>query len=351
MFPSTSRSLCLQALVLTCGLLIPATTLALPQSGGVPSAIEERHSEERHVPERHGEEQRRAERRMAVTFDDLPAQSTVEETAVFEDITDGILAAAERFEMPLLGLANENKLMVGGKVDPLRVNVLKRWLDAGHNLGNHTYSHPDLHQIDVADFLEDISRGERVLGQLIESPEAAGDRFFRHPMLHTGRDLETKRAVELFLEGRGYRIAPVTIDNGEWIFARAFDLALDRRDSAAAGRVALEYIDYMVQVVAFYEDQARQILGYELPQILLLHANRLNARHGETLFEKFEARGYRFIRVEEALEDAAFSLPDTYVGSGGITWLHRWALTAKMDRSIFQGEPEVPAWVMTYSEL
>ncbi len=49
--------------------------------------------------------------------------------------------------------------------------------------------------------------------------------------------------------------------------------------------------------------------------------------------------------IETALLDSAYASPDTYVGPGGITWLHRWALTRKVDRSIFAGEPEAPEWV------
>jgi len=37
-------------------------------------------------------------------------------------------------------------------------------------------------------------------------------RYFRHPYLDTGRDLQTRREAEAFLAARGYRIAPVTLD-------------------------------------------------------------------------------------------------------------------------------------------
>jgi hypothetical protein len=37
--------------------------------------------------------------------------------------------------------------------------------------------------------------------------------------------------------------------------------------------------------------------------------------------------------------------PDEYVGPAGITWLHRWALTAGRRGAVFAGEPEVPAWI------
>lgn len=59
----------------------------------------------------------------------------------------------------------------------------------------------------------------------------------------------------------------------------------------------------------------------------------------------FERRGYRFITLERALEDPAYRSLDTFVGPSGITWLHRWALTQKMQKTFYAGEPEVPAFV------
>lgn len=43
-----------------------------------------------------------------------------------------------------------------------------------------------------------------------------------------------------------------------------------------------------------------------------------------------------------ALADPAYASPDTYPGPGGITWLHRWAITRGVDRAVFAGEPEAP---------
>jgi hypothetical protein len=34
-----------------------------------------------------------------------------------------------------------------------------------------------------------------------------------------------------------------------------------------------------------------------------------------------------------------------FVGSSGITWIHRRALTRKMPNSFYAGEPEVPGFV------
>ncbi|MCB1035750.1 MAG: polysaccharide deacetylase, partial [Acidobacteria bacterium] len=134
----------------------------------------------------------------------------------------------------------------------------------------------------------------------------------------------------------------VSIDNDEYIFARAYDLAADRGDEAAMEGIAASYLRYMEAVFAYYEQQSVAILGYELPQVLLLHANRLNADTLDALAGTIRSRGYRFISLEEALEDPAYRRPDTYTGPAGITWLHRWALEDGKRGEFFAGEPTVP---------
>jgi hypothetical protein len=79
--------------------------------------------------------------------------------------------------------------------------------------------------------------------------------------------------------------------------------------------------------------------------VLLVHANMLNADRFGDLAAMLARRGYRFIALDRALEDPAYRSEDTYTGSGGITWLHRWALTRKMPKAFYAGEPAVPTFV------
>lgn len=284
-------------------------------------------------------------RLISLTFDDLPAQRA---QALAPERVDEILPALIRTlsegEIPAIGFVNEVKLLVDERVDSGRVGLLEQWLDAGLELGNHSFSHPDLHRTPLADYLDDVARGEAVTRSLAEA-RSMPYRYFRHPMLHTGTDLETKRAVERFLADRDLAIAPVTIDNSEWIFGRAYDEALDRGDSSLQDRVGAAYVDYMEAMTAYYEGQSRALFEREIPQILLLHANTLNAHHLEALVERLGGRGYAFVSLDAALTDPAYDSADTYTGPGGITWLHRWALTRDVDRSIFAGEPTTPDWV------
>ena len=283
---------------------------------------------------------------VAVTFDDLPVTSVLPLSRTERDsLTARLLGAIRRHHVPAIGFVNENKLVDStGRLDPAQVALLQRWLERGLELGNHTWSHPDLHRVTLADFEAEILKGERVTRQLL-AERGKVPRYFRHPFLHTGRSVAVRDSLKEFLDSLGYRVAPVTIDNSDYIFAAAYDRALGAQDRPSADRIRTTYLDYMDSVTAFYQGQAVAIVGRELPQILLLHANRLNADAFDGVARMFERRGYGFIPLDQALEDPAYRSPDSYTGAGGITWLHRWAITAGVSRDVFKGEPEVPEWV------
>ena len=285
-------------------------------------------------------------RRIAITVDDHPVVSPTRRDLEFQqDVTGRLVAAFVRHRVPAIGFVNEEKLAPSGEIDPRRVALLAQWLAAGLELGNHGHSHLDLHRVTLAEYQEDIVRGERITRPLADS---AGRplRWFRHPFLHTGRDLETRRALEKFLASRGYAVAPVTVDNYDYLFAAAWDRAALRpgADSVRA-RLAEEYLAYMERVVAYYEQQSSSLLGREIPQVLLLHANALNATTMDRLLRMLAARGYAFAPLDEVVRDPAYRSRDAYTGPAGITWLHRWALSDGRRGADFAGEPVVPEWI------
>ena len=281
-------------------------------------------------------------RRVAITIDDLPTVSrNFTSAADRERLTTTLVGALVRHHVPAIGFVNEGKLYHAGTLDEREVALLRQWARAGLELGNHTYSHADLHTVDIDTYLNDITRGDdvtrRVMAEVGRTP-----RFFRHPFLHTGRTLAVRARVDSLLAARGYRVAPVTFDNYDYLFAAAYDDALARRDSLEAKQVATKYVAYMDTVFGFYEAQSRTIVGREIPQVLLIHASFLNANMFDALARMMERRGYGFASLEEVLSDSAYKSADMYVGPAGITWLHRWALTRGMPGATFSGEPEVP---------
>ena len=281
-------------------------------------------------------------RQIAVTFDDLPVVTYVTRTDdAREHITDALLSAIRRHAVPAIGFVNEGTLVTSGSISDRRVALLRRWVDAGLELGNHTYSHHGLHRSPLPAFLDDIARGDSVTTTLLQSV-GRRPRYFRHPFLHSGRDLATRQTVERFLADRGYRVAPVTIDNSDYVFASAYERAVRRGDTLQQHGIGAAYLTYMENVLAYYERQSMELFGREPPQVLLLHANLLNADHFDALARMMRRRGYTFITLERALADPVYRSKDTYVGPSGISWLHRWALTAGRQASFFAGEPQVP---------
>jgi hypothetical protein len=139
-----------------------------------------------------------------------------------------------------------------------------------------------------------------------------------------------------FLDQHGYRVAPVTIDDDDYLFAAAY-LKPGYRE-----RARREYVPYMESVVAFFEKRSVEVVGREFPQVLLVHASQMNADLIGELLGMFRRRGYTFVSLDAALADQAYRLPDGYTGTKGVSWIHRWGLAKGM---AMQEEPDAPKWV------
>ena len=287
-------------------------------------------------------------RQVAITIDDLPAGAAYSMSAPdITQMTAKLLAALREEKIPAVGFVNEKKLYKWGEVDE-RIKALQMWLDAGFELGNHTFAHTSLNRAGLKEFEDAIVQGESVTTLLLAQHKMKL-RYFRHPYLDTGRDLQTRRDVEQFLVARGYRIAPVTVDAWDWFFARIYDDARRRGDTSGQQDIASAYLAHSDAVFAYCEKLSKDLVGYEPKQILLLHANQLEADHIHELVGLMRKRGYRFITLEDALGDDAYSLPDTYVGEEGKGWLEQWAITRGQPP---RGFPVIPApFIERYNAL
>ena len=276
-------------------------------------------------------------RQVAVTFDDLPAPYG--ELEDLRRITTRLLESVKRNKVPAAGFVNERKLYRRGETDA-RTELLRAWLDAGLELGNHTFSHINLQKAPLEEYKDDVLRGETVTRMLL-AERGMKLRYFRHPFLFTGTTPEYKRGLAEFLAGRGYTVAPVTIDNGDYIFAKVYHDAKKRGDAATAERVADAYVPYLESVFGHFERLSAETFGREVRQTLLLHANEINADRFDELAAMLKRRGYAFVTLEEALKDPAYAEPDALYRNG-ISWLHRWRMAKGLP---VRWEPEWPKFV------
>jgi peptidoglycan/xylan/chitin deacetylase (PgdA/CDA1 family) len=279
-------------------------------------------------------------RQVAITIDDLPrgGDGGARDLASVQAMTDKLLRPFREQRIPVTGFVNAARF--DGDAQGLR-RILDLWLDAGAELGNHSYSHPDFNSVPFATYVADIEKGEPPIGEALD---ARGRKltWYRHPYLHVGATREDKHNLSTWLEQRGYRVAPVTFDNADYMYARLY------LNDATRERVRREYVPYMESVVAFFEQRSIEVVGREFPQVLLIHASQMNADLMPELLAMFRRRGYAFVTLDEALKDPAYRLPESYVGRGGFSWIHRWSRHKGMQN---RGEPEPPAWVQKGFEV
>lgn len=286
-----------------------------------------------------------ADRVVAITFDDLPYVSAGSNTSAKAaiDAQRRIVKALQRAHVPATGFVNEDKVEALGPAGP---RLLTEWNKGLLALGNHGYSHFDSNDFDAGSVEREVVKGEATIRSMAASAGRTTP-FFRFPYNHTG-DTEPKRAaIEKLLADHGYRLAASTIDTSDYLFNNAYERAFAKRDWAMMRRIERAYLDHSRVQIDYYGELGRKVFGREVPAIMLLHANRLNAAAIQSLLGLFRSGGYRFVSLSEAQSDPAYSTPVVATKFGPM-WAYRWARArqVKVDGRL---EQEPPAWVGTYA--
>jgi peptidoglycan/xylan/chitin deacetylase (PgdA/CDA1 family) len=260
---------------------------------------------------------------VALTFDDLPTMALSPTTDYAAATTKDLLADLKRHRFPAIGFVNEVKLEARDK--PERIALLKAWLDAGMELGNHTYDHPHF-TTDAAAEIAEAAKGEVVTRELLAKRHRT-PHWFRHPFLETGATDEARKTFEAWLTAHGYRVAPVSMENSDWMFALPYDEAVTKGDAAEAARIQKAYLDFTALIVPWYIGAAKDVLGREPKFVFLLHATRLNAESIDGLAAILKANDLKAVTLKRAMTDPAYAMAEDAVGANGNQWVSRWSIT------------------------
>ncbi len=279
---------------------------------------------------------------LALTIDDLPGLNY--------EINQKIVDALKTNNWQATAFVNESGFFVEDAMDSTKYEILDLWLSNGLELGNHTYSHMNYHSSDTLDYFADILKGAELTVPLSQEYNIPY-RYFRHPYLRNGQTKEKKEALDKFLEFNGYKVAPVTIDNAEWIYATAYQRAIDKNDRQMADSIGRAYIIYMVAISNYFRNQAKELLGRDLSHILLIHVRSLNADLLSELITALENENFEISPLQTVLEDPAYKLQDGYYGSAGISWIERWAIDKNLETKFFRGIPKCDQFVQDYSGI
>jgi peptidoglycan/xylan/chitin deacetylase (PgdA/CDA1 family) len=220
------------------------------------------------------------ERTVAITVDDLPYVSAggPDTPSIAESANRKLLSVFRAHHVPVTGFVIQKTSDALGEA---ATGILREWRRGGYELGNHTFSHPDINDLPIERIEDEIVRGESAIGRRA---------FFRFPFNHTGDTRAKHDAIARFLAERGYRVAACTIDNSDYLFNAAYVRTGDRK-------IRREYLQYTSGEIDYYSALNRQALGYEPPHVMLLHDNRLNAEAINQVLNLFETKGYRFMTL------------------------------------------------------
>lgn len=255
---------------------------------------------------------KKAAKEICITFDELPASEsfdTVDRSAV----TNRILGALKEHDVKAAGfVVGEN---IGSSFD-----LLGQWLNAGHVLGNLTYSHQDLNEMGIEQFIKDVAAGSEVLEPML-SGFGQEKRYFRYPYLHYGSTVEAKRQVKLYLEEHGIVVVHATVVVEDYLYNLSLEKMTQRPDSAKYAALRYEYIAHVLEEIERCEQLATEMLKRPCRHILQLRANGLNAEFLDALLTALEDMGYMFVSLDYALKDELYSAPDGYFGLRGVGYL------------------------------
>src|SRR5919197_2946796 len=256
---------------------------------------------------------------LAVTVDDLPAHGATPPGMSRLEIAEHIIRTLRRHAVPgVYGFTNGR----GVREKPVRREVVRAWLAAGFRLGNHTSSHLNLKEGTAAEYIADIERNEALLTEL--SPDAAL-KVFRYPYLQSGETSEKRQEVRAWLAARGYRLAPVTVDSGDWAWNDPYVRCVSKRDAAAVAWLEQTFLATALDRLHGSEALARRLFDRPIKHIVLLHMSAFDAVMLDGLLRAYEAAGVRTISLEQALGDPVYAVDPGLVPSGEVMLLEQHA--------------------------
>lgn len=225
----------------------------------------------------------------------------------------------------------------GMRVDePDGAKLISAWDQAGHMIGNHTYSHQNYcdARIGYSDFAVDFLKNEKVV-----APYHNKTMMFRYPFLKEGETADKRDRFRALLKESGYRVGHVTIDASDWyVNERMSDhLVKKPKDSIQPYRDYL--IAHLLDRAAFYRQLAVDVLSRDVRHTILVHYNTLNALVLPEVMAAFEAAGWQWIDAALAFQDEVFrSQPKTLPAGESLVWALASETGRFKDRLRYPGE-------------
>jgi peptidoglycan/xylan/chitin deacetylase (PgdA/CDA1 family) len=256
------------------------------------------------------ENDRKITRKIAITMDGLDLTRYQE-----------IINIIKKFDVKLTIFVNENlanEMTELHKVQDFSedkiVKIFKIYHENGVELGNHTFDHKDPNVETFDEFKEDVEKGENLIKKAVGKIK-----YFRFPFLSAGDTSEKRREINKFLtEEKNYVIAPITIDTIDWKFEIEYRKALEGGDREKMKKISQIYLNFAKQIIKANEDWSLNVFDRNVRHILLIHqTSQMTLDNLGAILQIFKDAGYKFVSLDEAMEDKIYKIDTVDCCSGG----------------------------------
>lgn len=235
---------------------------------------------------------------VAITLDDGPdTGSTPRMTA--QERNQALLAALAKHRVQATLFVTSGF----GANTPEGWSLLKAWSAAGHTIGNHTVTHPDLHKVELSAYQKEVLECDRLISTL-----PGYRKWLRFTFLREGNTPEKRDGMRSFLREHGYRNAYVSLDTSDWRLNEELVKLLKADPAADVAPIRAAYLAHVRQRAEAYRALSRQLQGRDIAQVLLLHHNLINALWLDDVIAQFKAMGWTIVSPQQAFDDPVYAL-------------------------------------------
>ncbi|OFZ82205.1 MAG: hypothetical protein A2583_04695 [Bdellovibrionales bacterium RIFOXYD1_FULL_53_11] len=237
--------------------------------------------------------------KIAVTVDDLPGWHLVKSGNAQK--TASLFASVfKQHKVPATGF------VIGALASRTKdsMNALTVWSNAGLVLANHTWDHVPYDKSSTKEFWSGVARTEKLLAPFYK--RYGWNRIFRFPMLNQGDIPEKETAANEYFFSTKTLLAHVSVDTSDWAFARYYDQFTETGDLTAIKNLEALYFKHIMDCVKYAEEASAAIFSKQIPQILLIHANQLNAVMLPDILKELRLQKYDFISLESVLDSPEY---------------------------------------------
>ncbi|BDT56662.1 hypothetical protein MasN3_01560 [Massilia varians] len=245
---------------------------------------------------------------VAFTFDDGPILAPTPHLGP-QARNMAMLAALERHQVKAALFVT-----VGHGADrPEGLALARAWGQAGHALANHTMTHPDLDsdKVGLAQYQQEVLDCDRVIAAL-----PGYQKWYRFTYLREGNTKDKRDGMRKFLRQQGYRNGYVTLDTSDWRLNDKLAEVLAKNPRANVEPIRLAYLAHIRQRALAYRELAQRLQGRDIPQVLLLHHNLINAMWLDDVIRQFKDMGWTITTPAQAYADPVYRfMPERSGGS------------------------------------